>query len=107
MKCASSTTMPVKPSVASQPRAVEDVVVDDDDVGERVDVSPSPWMTVARRCGVQRSTSRAQFILTTFGTTASSGYATGDGCREHRLRGLAEARLVGEQERAVPARPPR
>jgi hypothetical protein len=30
-------------------------------------------MTVTRRCGVHRSTSRAQLIYTTFGTTASIG----------------------------------
>ena len=33
-------------------------------------------MTVAVRCGVHIATSRAQFIFTTFGTTASSGYAS-------------------------------
>ncbi len=52
---------------------VEHVVVHDDDVGERVEGVAVAWMTVARRCGVHRSTSRAQFIFTTFGTTARSG----------------------------------
>ena len=35
--------------------------------------APPPEMTVARRCGVHRCTSRAQFILTTLGTTTSRG----------------------------------
>ena len=75
MKCASSTTMPWKP-IELEPREVpvEDLVVDDEDVGEGVErARRRPWITVARRCGVHRSTSRAQFIFTTFGTTASSG----------------------------------
>ena len=38
-------------------------------------VSPSPCTTVAVRCGVQRAASRAQLVLTTFGTTTSSGKA--------------------------------
>ncbi len=38
-------------------------------------VSPSPWMTVAGRRGVQRPASRAQLVLTTLGTTTSSGKA--------------------------------
>jgi hypothetical protein len=53
--------------------AVEHLVVDDDDVGERVDVLPSPCTTVTARSGVQSCASRAQLVLTTFGTTASSG----------------------------------
>ena len=38
--------------------------------------SPSPWITVARRRGVQRSVSRAQLVLTTLGHTTSSGKAS-------------------------------
>ena len=38
-------------------------------------VSPLPWITVAGRFGVQRPASRAQFVLTTLGTTTSSGNA--------------------------------
>ena len=52
---------------------VEDLVVDDHDVGEPVDVSPSPWITVTVRLGVHIAASRAQLVLTTFGTIASSG----------------------------------
>ena len=64
-------------------------------------VSPSPWMTVAVRLGVQRPTSRAQFVLTTFGTTHEQRVGVGGLRGEQRLGGLAEARLVGEQEGAV------
>ena len=38
-------------------------------------VAPSPWITETVRLGVQSSASRAQLVLTTLGTTASSGYA--------------------------------
>ena len=59
------------------------------------------------RCGrgSRRSTSRAQLVLTTLGTTTSSGIGVGGLRGEQRLRGLAEARLVGEQEGAVTQRP--
>ena len=36
-------------------------------------VSPSPFTTVALRFGVHMVASRAQFVLTTLGTTTSSG----------------------------------
>jgi hypothetical protein len=36
-------------------------------------VSPLPWITVGLRCGVQMPASRAQLVLTTLGTTTSSG----------------------------------
>ncbi len=35
--------------------------------------SPLPWITVDGRRGVHSSASRAQLILTTFGTTTSKG----------------------------------
>ena len=81
---------------------VEHLVVDDHDVGEAVDRrSPSPWITVTVRCGVQSSTSRAQLALTTLGTTHEQRVGVGGLRGEQRLRGLAEAGLVGEQEGAV------
>ena len=61
-------------------------------------------MTVAGRRGVQSSASRAQLVLTTLGTTTSSGKASAASRGEQRLRGLAEAGLVGEQEGAVAGR---
>ena len=67
-------------------------------------VSPSPWMTVAERRGVHRSTSRAQFVLTTFGHDHQQRVGVGGLGGEQRLRGLAQAGLVGEQERAVAGR---
>jgi hypothetical protein len=36
-------------------------------------VSPLPWITVADLVGVQSAASRPQLVLTTFGTTTSSG----------------------------------
>jgi hypothetical protein len=75
MKCASSTTIERKPKLEPAEVPVEDLVVDDEDVGERVDVVGHHG---EHRVGVR------------------------DGGRHDGLRGLAEARLVGEQEGAVP-----
>ena len=55
---------------------VEHLVVDDDDVGEPVDRVAVAVDDRGGRVGVQRPASRAQFVLTTFGTTTSSGYAS-------------------------------
>ena len=74
MKCASSTTMPRKPKVAEPADvAVEHLVVDDDDVGEAVDGLAVAVHDGGRAVGVHSPASRAQLVLTTFGTTTSSG----------------------------------
>jgi hypothetical protein len=53
---------------------VEYLVVDDDDVGEPVDrLAVAVDHSAPLRVGVHNPTSRAQLVLTTLGTTASSG----------------------------------
>ena len=86
------------------PVAVEHLVVDDDDVGETVDVSPSPWTAVAGRCGTQRAASRTQLVLTTLGTTTSSGKASAASAASRACGGLAQTGLVGQQEGPVAGR---
>jgi hypothetical protein len=105
MKCASSTTMPRKPKVAEPADVpVEHLVVDDDDVGEAVD-----RVAVAVDHG-GRAVRRPEAGLA--GPVGLDDVRHDDEQRvgvrrlrgEQRLRGLAQARLVGEQEGPVAGR---
>ena len=95
---------PAEPEFAEPPDVpVEDLVVDDDDVGERVDV-----LTVAVQHG--RAALRGPQLdlvrpvgLDDVRDDDEQRVRVGRLRREQRLRGLAEARLVGQQERAVTA----
>jgi len=53
--------------------AVEHLVVEHDNVGEAVGSLAVALHHGGRAVGVQRAASRAQLVLTTFGTTTSSG----------------------------------
>ena len=82
--------------------AVEDLVVDDEDVRERVDV-----LAVAGDHG-RAPLRRPPLDLTRpvhlhdVRHDRQQRVRIGDGCRQHRLRRLAESGLVGEEERPVP-----
>ena len=102
MKCASSTTIPLKPRRESHGDVpVENLVVDDHDVGERIDVVAiavhdgrdalrRPLLDLARPVDLHdvRHDDDERIRARRLGG-------------EQRLRGLAEARLIGEQVGAV------
>ena len=80
---------------------IEHVVVDDDDVCEgveRVAVAVDDRGPTVRGPPLDLA---CPVHLDDVGNDREQRVGIGDGCREHRLRRLAEARLVGEQERAM------
>ena len=81
--------------------AVEHLVVDDHDVGEAVEVSPSPWITVAALLRRPQLGLARPVGLDHVGHHDEQRVGVGGLRREQRLRGLAQARLVGQQEGAV------
>jgi hypothetical protein len=81
---------------------VEDLVVDDHDVGEPVD---GVAVAVDHRHGAVRRPElglAGPVGLDDVGDDGEQRVGAGDLRRQQRLRGLAEARLVGQQEGAVP-----
>ena len=102
MKWASSTTMPRKPrSPEPADVAVQHLVVDDHDVGEPVDVvavAVDHGRRVVRRPDVGLA---GPVRLDDVRDDDQQRERVGGLRGEQRLRGLAEAGLVGEQERAV------
>ena len=102
MKCASSTTMPRKPwSREPADVPVEDLVVDDDDVGEAVDVVAVAVDHGGRAVRRPEPDLAGPVGLDDVGDDDQQREGVGGLGGEQRLRGLAEARLVGEQEGAV------
>ena len=101
MKCASSTTMPPKPRSPSQPACRSGTVVDDDDVGEAVDRLAVSVHDRRRATGGPHAGLAGPVHLHHVGHDHEQRVGVDRLGGQQRLGRLAQAGLVGEQERAV------
>ena len=103
MKCASSTTMPRKPMVPEPADVtVQHLVVDDHDVGEAVDRVAVAMDHGDRAVGCPQTGLAGPVGLDDVRYDDQQRVGVRGLRREQRLSGLAQARLVGEQEGPVP-----